>query len=131
MGSPFRRVRHAPKYVCYNIRLVKRNPYGKMAPMGRRPKPPPAEFLTTDGTWPTGPYAPDSPPYVPRLAYLAQRLRQEAEKHGWSQRALSEATGVNLNTINYLYAGKVIPDTATLATLETTLGITLWPESLI
>jgi ribosome-binding protein aMBF1 (putative translation factor) len=110
---------------------VERNLYVKMTPMGRRPKPPPADYLATNGVWPDGPYAPDAPPYVVRLAHLAQQLRQEAEKRGWSQRALADATDVNLNTINYLYAGKVIPDTATLATLETALCITLWPEDLI
>lgn len=96
--------------------------------VGRRPKPPPGDFLAPEGTWPDGPFKPDAPAYVPRIATLARRLIDYAAERGWSQRALAEHTGVNLNTINYIFLGRVIPDTATLATLEATLNISLWPE---
>ena len=38
---------------------------------------------------------------------------------------MARHTGANLNTVNYVLAGKVIPDTATLALLETGLGVRL------
>ena len=96
--------------------------------MGRRPKPPPVDYLTDDGTWPDGPFAPDAPPYVDALAALVIRLDAEIQRRGWSQRQLARHTGANLNTVNYVLAGKVIPDTATLALLETGLGVRLWPD---
>lgn len=97
--------------------------------MGRRPKPPPGDFLAPEGTWPDGPFKPGAPAYVPRLATLARRLIDTTTERGWSQRALAEHTGVNLNTINYIFLGRVIPDTATLATLEAALNVTLWPPA--
>lgn len=96
--------------------------------MGRRPKPRPVDYLTPDGTWPDGPFLPDAPPYVAALATLAQRLAAEVARHGWTQRQLAAHTGANLNTVNYVLAGKTVPDTATLALLETTLGVRLWPD---
>lgn len=95
--------------------------------MGRRPKPPPSDYLAPNGTWPDGPFVAESPVYVQPLAVLAGRLVAIAAERGLSQRGLAAATGVNLNTINYLLAGKVIPDTATLALLEESLGERLWP----
>lgn len=100
-----------------------------MRDVGRRSKPPPGDFVTDDGSWPDGPFRADAPAYATRIAVLARRLIDEATERGWSQRALAEQTGVNLNTINYIYLGRVIPDTATLATLEAALDTTLWPEA--
>lgn len=96
--------------------------------MGRRPKPPPVDYLADGGTWPEGPFTPDAPTYVAPLAELAVRLRAETTRRGWSQQALADHTGANLNTVNYVLLGKVIPDTATLALLETRLGVRLWPD---
>ena len=95
--------------------------------MGRRSKPPPCEFVTPTGTWPDGPFDSGAPAYVEPLAVLAQRLAQVAIERGLTQRGLAAATGVNLNTINYTLAGKVIPDTATLALLEQSLNERFWP----
>lgn len=97
-----------------------------MAFMARRAKPPPVTFLTSDGVWPLGPFRDDSPPYVAAVANLARNVMDEAGRRGLSQRGLARDTGVTLATINHIYTGKVIPDTATLATLEHALGVALW-----
>ncbi len=96
--------------------------------MGRRSKAPPADFVLEHGVWPEGPFAVNAPVYVRPLATVAQRLAHVAATRDLSQRGLAQLTGVNLNTVNYILAGRVIPDTATLALLEHTLGERLWPE---
>lgn len=60
------------------------------------------------------------------VATLARNVIDEAGRRGLSQRGLARDTGVTLATINHIYTGKVIPDTATLAALEHALGIALW-----
>ena len=112
--------------VCYNIRPT----FGKMCRMARRSKLPPVDFVAHDGQWPHGPFRHDAPVYVLPIAALSARLQSVAAERGLSQRALARETGVNLNTINYIYSGRVIPDTATLATLERALGVDLWPGGL-
>lgn len=97
--------------------------------MARRPRKPPAEYLTARGVWPTGPFRADAPPYVPVVAHIAKTLLATLTQRGLSQRALARDTGLTVSTINDLANGLLIPDAATLATLEHHIGVTLWPTS--
>ncbi|MCO5299794.1 MAG: helix-turn-helix transcriptional regulator [Candidatus Nanopelagicales bacterium] len=97
--------------------------------MARRPRKPPADYLTARGTWPEGPFRADAPPYVPVVAHIAAALLAALADRGLSQRALARDTGLTVSTINDLANGALIPDAATLATLEQHLGVTLWPST--
>ncbi len=97
--------------------------------MARKPRKPPAEFLTARGTWPAGPFRANSPPYVDVVAHIAATLLATLDDRGLSQRALARDTGLTASTINDLANGLLIPDAATLATLEQHLGVTLWPTT--
>lgn len=98
--------------------------------MARRPRKPPVDYLTARGTWPDGPYRADAPPCVTVVAHIAATLLAALAEQGLSQRALARQTGLTVSTINDLANGLLIPDAATLATLEHHLGVTLWPTSL-
>lgn len=95
--------------------------------MARKPRKPPADYLTARGTWPNGPFRADAPPYVAVVAHIADTLFTTLAEEGLSQRALARQTGLTVSTINDLANGLLIPDAATLATLEHDLGVTLWP----
>lgn len=97
--------------------------------MARKPRKPPVDYLTARGAWPTGPFRNDSPPYVPVVAHIATTLLATLTERGLSQRALARDTGLTVSTINDLANGTLIPDAATLATLEQHLGVTLWPST--
>lgn len=97
--------------------------------MARKPRKPPADYLTAGGAWPTGPFRADSPPYVAVVAHIATTLLATLNEGGLSQRALARDTGLTVSTINDLANGVLIPDAATLATLERHLGVTLWPST--
>lgn len=98
--------------------------------MARRPRKPPVDYLTARGVWPDGPYRVDAPPYVTVVAHIAATLLAALAEQGLSQRALARNTGLTVSTVNDLANGLLIPDAATLATLEHHLGVTLWPTSL-
>lgn len=87
---------------------------------------PPAAYVTDDGTWPSGPFIAGAPPHVAAIAGLATALRKIADKRGLSQRGLARETGLPLASINSIYTGALVPDTATLAALEHALDAPLW-----
>lgn len=95
--------------------------------MARRPRKPPADYVTARGKWPAGPFRTGAPPYVPVVAHIAGTLLATITAQGVSQRGLARESGLTVSTINDLINGLLIPDAATLATLEHTLGVTLWP----
>lgn len=95
--------------------------------MARRARKPPANYLTARGVWPTGPFRNDAPPYVHVVAHIAETLIAALAEQGLSQRGLARISGLTASTINDLANGLLIPDAATLATLEHHLGLTLWP----
>ena len=64
------------------------------------------------------------------VAHIAATLLAALAEQGLSQRALARNTGLTVSTVNDLANGLLIPDAATLATLEHHLGVTLWPTSL-
>lgn len=96
--------------------------------MGRRAKQPPVAFLTKTGSWPHGPFTNDAPSYVRPIAHIAAVLVAHMRETGRSQNELARISGVNIATINHILAGKVIPDTATLAALEAKLELKLWGQ---
>lgn len=97
--------------------------------MGRRSKEPPVAFVSAKGVWPHGPFTKNAPTYVQPLATLAQRLENFINEEGWSQRQVARTVDINVATVNHILAGRVIPDTATLAALETGLNIDLWDNT--
>lgn len=95
--------------------------------MARRHREPPTAYLTARGSWPDGPYRADAPPYVAVVAHIAHVLLAALPEQGLSQRGLARQTGLTVSTINDLVNGLLIPDAATIATLEHRLGVPLWP----
>lgn len=95
--------------------------------MARRVRPHPNTWVTGDGVWPTGPFQPDAPPYATAVARLAGNLQKALDTQGLTQRAVARAAGLTPSTVNELLRGMLIPDAATIAALEDTLDITLWP----
>lgn len=94
--------------------------------MSRPFRDPPAEYVTDDGAWPSGPFVKDAPPYVMAVAGLSVALMAVARERSLSQRGLARETGLPLASINSIYTGAIVPDTATLAALEHALDVPLW-----
>jgi DNA-binding phage protein len=96
-----------------------------MGPVPARSYREPIQFTERGGTWPNGPWRSDTPAYALVTAALVVRVRQEIGQR--SIRDLARDAGIGHATLSRLLAGKVVPDIATVAALEDTLGADLRP----
>lgn len=95
--------------------------------MASRSYRPPATFITEDGRWPEGPFRDDAQPYVTVTARLVERLASVMRDRGLSLRAVAGPAGIDPTRLSRLINGKVVPDLATIANLEHSLQVDLWP----
>ncbi|MEI2784744.1 MAG: helix-turn-helix transcriptional regulator [Candidatus Nanopelagicales bacterium] len=95
--------------------------------MASRSYQPPASFVAPDGLWPTGPFTPGTPTYAIVTAALVVRLQSEMADRGASLRAVAGPAGIDPTSLSRLITGKVVPDVATIANLEQSLDVDLWP----
>ena len=79
-----------------------------------------------EGSWPTGRFSPEAPEIVAYAVEVASRLR--AAIAGMNKTKLSQRAEIKRSTLYDVLAGTSWVDTVTLAKLETTLGVRLWPE---
>lgn len=61
----------------------------------------------------------------PIVHCFGQALRQERERHAWSQEALAEHADLNRSYIGDLERGKAVPSLVTLQKLSRALGVSL------
>lgn len=88
---------------------------------------PPRDHLTPDGTWPAGPYQPDTPGYALATADLVTNTLDALTTANLSVRAAARAAGISHATLLALLAGNTVPDLGTIRALETALNTPLWP----
>jgi len=80
----------------------------------------------TVGAWPhEAEPIPDAPPGVRYSLALARALDDEAARQGLSHRTVSTNAGLNPTATGRIVRGELFPDLATLARLETSLGLDL------
>ena len=56
---------------------------------------------------------------------IGQKVKQERERHGWSQAHLSDVSGVPQSTISTIESRTKRPDAVTLNDIARALGITV------
>ncbi|MEI2786170.1 MAG: helix-turn-helix transcriptional regulator [Candidatus Nanopelagicales bacterium] len=95
--------------------------------MASRSYQPPASFVAPDGQWPTGPFIPGSPTYAIVTAAVVERLQSVMADRVLSLRAVAGPAGIDPTSLSRLITGKVVPDLATIANLEQSLDVDLWP----
>jgi hypothetical protein len=93
--------------------------------MPARPYTPPAAWVRSDGSWPTGPWNDRAPLYAKVTGALVARLLIAMQGKG--MRETAAAAEISLSALSRLLAGQVVPDAATIAALEHALGTDLWP----
>lgn len=98
--------------------------------MAARSYHPPATYVATGGGWPEGPFVPDTPVYALVAAQLVIRLRDVIAEQHLSLRAAARPAGIDPTSLSRLLTGKVVPDLGTIAGLEHSLGVDLWPGRL-
>lgn len=99
--------------------------------MPRRPgqNEPPHAYAADDGTWPHGPWRPDTPITVRYAAAIAQRLEQGIWDSGLNVAETARQMGVSRRTLHAVISGEVLPDMRTIALAEQVLAVRLWPEA--
>lgn len=95
--------------------------------MASRSYQPPASFVAAGRQWPTGPFVADTPAYATVTAALVERLQSVMAQRGLSLRAVAVPAGIDPTSLSRLITGKVVPDLATIANLELSLDVDLWP----
>ncbi|MEV1001764.1 helix-turn-helix transcriptional regulator [Nonomuraea sp. NPDC050202] len=90
-----------------------------------RARPPPGTWREPAGLAPRGPGPPPAAAVVQQIAATLAGILAERRL---SLRGLAAASGVNRQSIADLLAGRSWPDVATIALLETTLTVRLWPQ---
>lgn len=71
----------------------------------------------------SGPRRPATTLVAFQLTLTWQMLRQARDAGGWTQRDVSEATGISTSTIQYMEQGRQIPALDTLLTLVEFYGL--------
>lgn len=87
-------------------------------------RPHPATFLAKKGSFPQGPYRPETPPEVFLAAGLAARLHTKIGDE--SVRYVAKKAGLSPQTILNILSGRSWPDLRTVAKLEVSLNTRLW-----
>lgn len=90
---------------------------------------PPHEYAADDGTWPHGPWQPDTPITVRYAAVIAERLEQAIWDSGLNVAETARQMGVSRRTLHAVLSGEVLPDMRTIALAEQVLAVRLWPEA--
>ena len=94
--------------------------------MSRQRKPPPTQWLVADGTWPDGPFRPDTPGYVRTAAGVAARINAHLRTHAMTAAAFAAAAGIDPGTLSRVLSGSNLPDLHTLHAVELAAGTALW-----
>ena len=95
--------------------------------MAARKYTPPADWVASSGTWPEGPFSSDAPTYAVTTAALVVTLQRCINERGLSLRAVANPAGMDPTSLSRLLTGKVVPDLGTIAGLEQSLEVDLWP----
>lgn len=93
--------------------------------MAARKYAPPQTWVSAGGTWPTGPFVDDAPPYALVTATVVKRYREAAGPR--SLRSVARAAGIDPTSLGRMLAGETVPDVHTVAVLEAALDVELWP----
>lgn len=88
---------------------------------------PPASFVLPAGTWPAGPFEPQTPLYAHVTARLVEVLQGVMTQRRLTLRAVAVPAGIDPTSLSRLVTGKVVPDLGTIAALEQVLDVDLWP----
>jgi transcriptional regulator with XRE-family HTH domain len=86
--------------------------------------------MASEQPWPMGDMRPDAPLYALVTARLVARLQNVIDQRGLSLRAVAGPAGMDPTSLSRLLNGKVVPDLATIASLEDALSTDLWPGRL-
>lgn len=89
----------------------------------------PNAYVADGQAWLTGELTDDAPVGVHAVHVIATRLDKHMASTGLTARAVERETGVGRRVIDRLLAGEVIPDVGTIARLEKSLGVRLWPAT--
>ncbi|MEO3873676.1 helix-turn-helix transcriptional regulator [Nonomuraea sp. B12E4] len=93
---------------------------------GRARSAAPRELAEDPQAWPHADLA--AYPAAAVVQQIAAALAGVLDERRLSLRGLAAASGVNRQSIADLLAGRSWPDVATIALLETALGLRLWPQ---
>lgn len=94
--------------------------------MTRQESAPPASYVISGGTFPFGPFRPDSPPEVYAAAGIIARVLSLISEDGGSQRAYARKASISSSVLNRLLKGENYCDLVTLAKLEFHTNAELW-----
>jgi hypothetical protein len=86
---------------------------------------PPRDWVAPEGSWPTGPFIADTPPYAIVTAAIATDYHKIVGDR--SLRSVARAAGIDPTSLGRTLAGETVPDVHTLAVLEDALETDLWP----
>lgn len=87
----------------------------------------PRTFVTEGGTYPAGPFRPDTPPYALVTARITANLHAALKERHQSLRGAAGRAGIAHGTLVNLLAGTVVPDIGTITALEHALNTPLYP----
>lgn len=100
---------------------------GESAGMPRRRQSlPPPRAYSADGDWPHGPLLPDSPVAAGYAREIARRL--VAAVGDRSRTEIADRADLSRSALHDLMTGRSWPDVVSLAKLEKTLAVRLWPD---
>lgn len=126
---------HVVVYVCTTVastqRESKRSRHSRYADhVPARDRRPPADY--TDD--PERPFTntqlrADAPAGAVAAHTIARTIETAMTERGLTLRALAAQTGVDHSSISRIIRGHTYPDVDTLATLQATLGVHLWPPA--
>lgn len=87
----------------------------------------PAHYVV-EGVWPDAVLAADAPVSAFYGQTLAANLQKVMEARGLTLRVLGDKSGVAHTTVSRVLRGRVLPDMGTIARLEATLGVQVFPK---
>ena len=92
-------------------------------------EPRPNRYVAAGGSWPDGPLSEDAPPEAVVAQELSEKFRglHEARYNSDTSRA-ADKLAVSEATVEGLLNGSAWPDLATIARIEGTLRVALWPH---
>lgn len=88
---------------------------------------PPRAYLTAGDDFTDGTLTADAPPGARAAQFIARTLRAAIDAEGRSVRSVAATAGTTHTTIGRIINGLVYADVDTLAGLQCTLSIALWP----
>jgi hypothetical protein len=94
-------------------------------PRRRQVMPPPRAY-SADGDWPHGPLLPDSPVAARYAREIARRLLAAVGER--SRTEVADRADLSRSALHDLTTGRTWPDVVSLAKLESSLTVRLWPD---